>query len=298
MKLNIGYFADGPWSHIAFDKLIEDNEILISFICVRFDTNDETLKNYCKKYNIKYLKHENINSEDFINQISLFECDLFVSMSFNQIFKQEIINLPKLKTINCHAGKLPFYRGRNILNWALINDEKEFGITVHYIDEGIDTGDIILQRTYPINDEDNYASLLIISYYECANILYDAIKLFKDASVKRVSQDDIDPVGFYCSQRKIGDEDLNWTQGSREIFNFVRAISSPGPSARTYLHGKEMKINKVEYIRNATNYKCIVGAILQKDKNGFLVKTEDNFVKVTEFDYDGKFRVGDRFEIK
>jgi methionyl-tRNA formyltransferase len=65
-------------------------------------------------------------------------------MSFNQIFKSEIINLPRLKTINCHAGKLPFYRSRNILNWVLINDEKEFGITVHYVDEGIDTGDIIL----------------------------------------------------------------------------------------------------------------------------------------------------------
>lgn len=62
--------------------------------------------------------------------------------------------------INCHAGKSPLYRGRNILNRALINDEKEFGITVHYVDEGIDTGDIILQRVYEITDEENYATLL------------------------------------------------------------------------------------------------------------------------------------------
>ena len=80
-------------------------------------------------------------------------------MSFNQIFKREMIDLPKYGTINCHAGKLPFYRGRNILNWALINDEKEFGITVHYMDEGIDTGDIIVQRTYPIGEEDDYGIL-------------------------------------------------------------------------------------------------------------------------------------------
>ena len=64
-------------------------------------------------------------------------------MSFNQILKKKIINLPHLKTINCHAGKLPFYRGRNVLNRVLINDENEFGITIHYIDEGIDTGDIV-----------------------------------------------------------------------------------------------------------------------------------------------------------
>jgi methionyl-tRNA formyltransferase len=98
-------------------------------------------------------------------------------MSFNQIFREEIMNMPPLKTINCHAGQLPFYRGRNILNWALINDEKCFGITVHYVDSGIDTGDIILQRTYPINDADNYKSLLEVAYTECANILYDAIKI-------------------------------------------------------------------------------------------------------------------------
>lgn len=298
MQLNIGYFADGPWSHLAFEKLIIDEHISISFICVRFDTKDETLKNYCDKYNIKYLKHENINSKDFINQISGFNCDLFVSMSFNQIFKTEIINLPKLKTINCHAGKLPFYRGRNILNWALINDEKEFGITVHYIDEGIDTGDIVLQRTYPIGDDDNYSTLLQVSYEECASILYDAIVLFKEEMVKPVKQNDINPIGFYCTQRQVGDEILNWNQTSREIFNFVRAICKPGPLARAFINGEEMKINKVEYIDNAPEYKCIVGAVIQKYESSFLVKTSNSFIKVTEFEYDGKFRVGDRFEIK
>ncbi len=298
MKLNIGYFADGPWSHTAFEKLINDNEINVSFICVRSDTKDDTLKKYCEKYKITYLKHENINSSEFIDSISIYNCDLFVSMSFNQIFKTEIINLPKYKTINCHAGMLPFYRGRNILNWALINDEKEFGITVHFIDEGIDTGDIILQRAYSITDNDNYGTLLEISYIECANILYDAIILFKDETFKTVKQTDIDPVGFYCSQRKIGDEIINWNQTSREIFNFIRSICNPGPKARAFINKKEMKINKVEFIANASNYKCIVGAVLNKDKSGFFVKTKDSFIKVTEFEYDGIFRVGDRFEIK
>ena len=179
MKLSIGYFADGPWSHLAFHKLIQDNEIEIKFICVRYDTKDSTLYEYCQTYDIPYLRHANINSNEFLNTIEKFQCDLFVSMSFNQIFKSSIINMPRYKSINCHAGKLPFYRGRNILNWVLINDEKEFGITVHYIDEGIDTGDIILQRTYPITDEDSYRSILEHAYIECASILYDAICLFK-----------------------------------------------------------------------------------------------------------------------
>lgn len=296
--LKIGYFADGPWSHNAFERLINNPDLSISFICVRYDTKDLTLKKYCEAYKIPYLKDKNINSEEFISKVKDFNCDLFVSMSFNQIFRKIIIDLPRLKTINCHAGALPFYRGRNILNWALINDEKNFGITVHYIDEGIDTGDIILQRLYPITDDDDYSSLLNKAYVECAAILCDAIQQFIDGSIKSIKQEEIDTVGFYCSQRKIGDENLNWNQSSREIFNFVRSISNPGPHARTYINGIEMKINKVRYIPNAKNYKCITGAVLNKGRTGFTVKTKDSFIKVIEYEYLGKFKVGDRFELK
>lgn len=298
-QIKIGYFADGVWSHKSFEKLIEDVQIEIKFICVRFDTKDETLLNFAKKYNINYLKYENINSKKFIEKVSKYKCDLFVSMSFNQIFKSEIINLPKYKIINCHAGKLPFYRGRNILNWALINDEKEFGITVHYVDEGIDTGDIILQRSYKITDEDSYKTLLERAYTNCADILYDTIKIFKKGIPLSIKQKDINPVGFYCSQRKIGDEILNWNQTSREIFNFVRAICYPAPMARTILNNLEMKINRVELIKNAPIYKCVIGTILNKEKDdSFLVKTKDSFIKVVDFEYNGKIKVGDRFEVK
>ena len=296
MKLNIRYFVDGPWSHETFHKLIIDSDIKFSFICVRNDSTDETLKNLAKKYNIDFLRHKNVNSSEFISIIAKYNCDLFVSMSFNQIFRSKFINLAKYKTINCHAGKLPFYRGRNVLNWALINDEKEFGITVHYVDEGIDTGDIILQRNFKITYQDNYKSLLEKAHIECANILFDTILLFKKGNVKAYKQTEVHPVGFYCNARKLGDEILNWNQKSREVFNFVRAICRPGPSARAFIKKKEMKINKVELIDSVPNYKSIVGVVVNKTSDSFSVKTKDSFVKVTEFEFDGRIEVGDRFE--
>ncbi|MBT4731824.1 methionyl-tRNA formyltransferase [Candidatus Woesearchaeota archaeon] len=297
-KLNLGYFADGPWSHEAFKMLISDNKISIRFVCVRFDTQDITLKQYCKKYNIDYIKNANVNSAEFIEELSKYKCDLFVSMSFNQIFKKEIINLTKYNIINCHAGKLPFYRGRNILNWALINDESEFGITVHYVDEGIDTGDIILQDVYLIDDTDDYSTLLARSYNACASILYRAVCLFKDGSVVGKKQGDIHPTGFYCSQRKIGDEIINWKDSSRNIFNFIRSICSPGPMARTFINGVEIKINKAEMVTGALTYKCIEGAILNIDATGFIVKTKDSFIKITEYTSDIYIKVGNRLESK
>jgi methionyl-tRNA formyltransferase len=154
-----------------------------------------------------------------------------------------------------------------------------------------------MQRVYPITDEDNYNTLLEKAYIECANILYDSIKFIQKAEkIIPIKQNSIHPIGFYCSQRKEGDEILDWNQTSKEIFNFVRAICKPGPTARAFINNKEMKINKVEYIKNAPSYKGIIGAILNKDNTGFLIKTKDSYIKIIDFEYDGKFKVGDRFE--
>jgi methionyl-tRNA formyltransferase len=295
-KLKIGYFADGPWSHQAFEKMINDKEIDIMFIVPRSDTTDNTLKNYAKELNIPYLEQARINSEKFYEFAKSFDCDLFVSMSFNQIFRDRIINLPKLKLINCHAGKLPFYRGRNILNWVLINDEKEFGITVHYIDEGIDTGDIILQRTFPINDSDNYNTLLETSYAECALILYDAIKKIQYDNVKVIKQSDIHPVGFYCGKRGPGDEFIKWNNCSRDIFNFIRSICLPGPKATTSISGNIVRINNARMIKQAPIYRNTVGQIVGKTLDGFIVKTSDATVEIFEIETDAKLKIGDRFD--
>lgn len=294
-KFRIGYFADGPWSHLAFEKLIEDSSIEIVFIVPRTDTSDSTLLEYAKTHGIDYMTPVQINSEEFYLKACEYKCDLFVSMSFNQIFRKRIIELPRLNTINCHAGKLPFYRGRNILNWALINDEKEFGITVHYIDEGIDTGDIILQRCFPITDADDYATLLMVSHKACADILYDAIKQVQNGDSQRIKQETIHPIGFYCGRRGDGDEIIDWNQSSRKIFNFIRAVCTPGPKATTYLTGLPVYINRSRIIQYAPDYIGKTGQIISKTKDGFLVKTKDSFVEILDIESDAKLSVGQTF---
>ncbi len=291
-KIQIGYFADGPWSHLALERLIKDKTIDVLFIVPRADTNDGTLKDYANKYDIDYLFPIKINSSEFIKKVKSYDPDLLVSMSFNQIFKTAILEVPKLGVINCHAGKLPFYRGRNILNWVLINDEKEFGITVHYVDEGIDTGDILKQLIYPITDEDDYYSLLKIAYAECASILYETIKDIQKGNSRRIPQSTIHPVGFYCGKRGFGDEIINWGQSSRALFNFIRAISKPGPMATTYYNGIKVFINKSRLIESAPNYICTPGQLLAKTKDGFLIKTSDNFLEIFEIESDQILKVG------
>lgn len=294
--MKIGYFADGPWAHKAFEKIIKDDSIKIVFMTVRYDKRDNALLNLAEQYNIPIELSDNINSQAFINTVKMYEADLFVSMSFNQIFRDEIRNLPKQKTINCHAGKLPFYRGRNILNWALINDEREFGITVHYMDSGIDTGDIILQETYSITDSDDYATLLERAYDGCADVLYRAVKMIQNNKIKVVKQADIDSVGMYCGMRGEGDEIIDWKQSSRELFNFIRALCIPGPQATSWIRGNKIMINKAKMVEGAHAYKNIPGQVIGKTLNGLLVKTGDTMLEITEYTYSGKVRIGDRLK--
>ncbi|MDR1032349.1 MAG: hypothetical protein LBL30_04525 [Holosporales bacterium] len=173
--VKIGYFADGVWGQNAFNLIHQDGSFSIKFLCLRFKTPDLALKQLAESNGIDIIIENNINSPCFMEKVRQYECDVFVSMSFDQIFKKDIINLPRMGIINCHAGKLPFYRGKTVLSWVLINDEKEFGITVHYVDEGIDTGDIILQKTYPISDADDYGTLLKLAQTECANVLHETL---------------------------------------------------------------------------------------------------------------------------
>lgn len=293
-KLKIGYFGDGVWAHNALKMLLDDSSIEIMFICGRFKESDQVLKKMAENNETVFITEKNINTISFIEKIDKYNCDLLVSMSFDQIFKKEVINLCPHKLINCHAGKLPFYRGRNVLNWALINGEKEFGITVHYVDEGIDTGDIIVQKTFRIDQNDDYGDILKIAHVECANLLYDAVTKIKDDRIIPIKQKDIHPVGFYCGIRKNGDERIDWNQESEKIFNFIRGIAKPGPMARSQINDSEIKINRASLIDEAPTYIGIPGQIMGKNKDTFVVKTSDTVLEIIEFDCDVRVQIGDR----
>lgn len=288
--LKIGYFADGKWARIAFLKILKNPQIQINFIVLR-KVKDAKLEKLALRYHIPCYTHTDINSKEFLYELKKYSNDLLVSMSFDQIFKEELLKLYPRKIINSHAGKLPFYRGRNILNWALINDEKEIGISVHFIDEGIDTGDIILQKTYEIKDSDDYTTLLNLCYRECANLLYESLILFLENKVKAYKQKE---GGFYCPKRKKGDEIINWNQNTRELFNFIRALNAKDLGASAFIDEKEIKIYKSEICKEE-NFHSQIGKIIKKEESFFIVSTKDGALKITEFK--GEINIKENFTI-
>tara|TARA_B100000700_G_C15062696_1_gene866946 strand:- start:3695 stop:4627 length:933 start_codon:yes stop_codon:yes gene_type:complete len=274
--MKIGYFADGPWSHKAIERILESDLFEIVFIVPRYETQDPVLKQWAEKLDVPFIVTENVNSSEFIEQVKAYEAELFVSMSFNQILKEALIALPPKGFINCHAGALPFYRGRNPLNWALINGEEKFGITVHYIDQGIDTGDIIEQAFFQISPDDNYGSLLKVAIVGCAEVLIKALIGIKNNTAKALKQSDIHPVGTYFGMRRVGDEYLEFGWGAKRFHNFVRALAIPGPEARFFVGEVEYALAKTSMIADAPNYIATEGEVVGRTHEGVVVKVGDS----------------------
>lgn len=306
--LKIGYFGDGPWAHDALRRLLADKKIKVMFVSPRFKNPDQTLISIARDAGVRILHQQNVNAPESLEAIKSFSPDLLVSMSYDQIIRKALLEAPPLGFINCHAGKLPFYRGRNILNWALINGEKRFGITVHFIDEGIDTGPIILQREVPIRANDDYATVLLKAQEACGGVLCAAIDAVRRGRPKTKIQESIHAVGFYCGARRTGDEAIDWEWGSERIHNFVRGVTTPAPGARTRAGARELAILKTALIPKAPRYIGRAGEVVGRDSSSIVVKTGDSTIRVllvADVDAEGNLaeirppnlRIGDRLGI-
>lgn len=296
-NMKLGMFAFGDSARLTIRKILADDTLSIGFITLRKGDEDAELKQVCVDNNIPCFENVNINSKAFIGEVKTLNCDLFVSANYNQIFKTEIINIPKLKTINCHTGMLPFYRGMNALNWTIINGEQEYGITTHMVDEGIDTGDIVHQGKYAIGFYDTYKDIIDQTYSRYADVLYTGIKQLQDGSANIVKQIDIHPTGFYCGARTIGDEVVDWNQSAIDVHNFIRGLYfPPAITAIAYLGDTVVRINKAAPVEGVPTYKGIPGQVIGKTDRGVIVKTGDSVIEVYDYEASVKLKIGDRLK--
>ncbi len=309
--INFGYFGDGPWSHLALETLLADARFRLAFVVARFSRDELTLKAFAGAAGVPFLRPENVNSDAFLETVTPLAADLFVSMSYDQIFKGRLIRLPRLGVVNCHAGALPRYRGRNVLNWAIINGEDHFGVSVHYIDEGIDTGNLIKQRRVPIAPEDTYREVLERAFPACAETLHAALTDIAEDRVTRTPQTGpgVSP-GFYCGMRRDGDEWLEWSWPAKRIHDFIRGVALPAPGARAVLQNSagdvELALLRSQLVPGAPVYYGTPGEVIGVNARGVVVKTGDSYLEVHEVAQvakDGtlekskrpRYRVGNRF---
>lgn len=277
--MRILFFGDGHWATLSLRQLVRDHQIL--GIVLRTSPTDPGLAQAAREFNLPVFSPPKVNASTFLDLIRRLSPELNLSVSYDQIIRRDLFEMAPLGFVNFHAGKLPLYRGRNVLNWALINGEEEIGITGHFIDDGIDTGDIIIQATVPILWEDTYAEVLQKVTNRIPQVVADAVRLLSSGTIAAIPQRHL--VGSYFPARKPGDEWIDWQGNSRNIYNKIRAITRPGPGARTVIGENEVVLWKAHYEPDWPRYIANPGQVVGKGpRQGALVKTSDSFVEVME----------------
>ena len=276
--MKVGIFADGTWGLNLIKILHFDKNFKIKFVVLR-NKIDFNIFNFCKKKKINNFNFKNINNKKSIEILKKFKTDIFVSMSYNQIFKSNFLNKFKIKIINCHAGALPYYRGRSPINWAIINGEKKIGITTHLINSQIDKGDILDQQFIKMQKSDNYKTILEKCYTICSLQLYRVLKKIKNQKIKSIKQLSISKKGSYFFKRKRGDEIINFNNNFKNLNNFIRGLVFPAVGGTFFYKRKSYavinsilskKINKINDTKN--------GTILSVTKNNLNIKIHNSII--------------------
>lgn len=281
--MKILFFGDACWGAEAL-HLLHQRSIEIVGVVLRTRPTDETLQQAAEKLGLPLFQPQRCNDPEFLKTVATLQPELNLSVSYDQILRQPIIESAPLGFVNFHAGKLPDYRGRSVLNWTLINGEEEIGLTGHFVDEGIDTGDIILQRSLPVYWEDTYQTLLNRVIPEFPKLVVDTVELLVSGSYQRQPQAHL--TGSYFPQRGPGDEWIDWNDSSRNIYNKIRAISSPGPGARSYLGDQQLILWQASYDPAWPCYIATPGSVVGVEAGkGIRVKTGDSTLLLERVEY-------------
>ncbi|NJB70182.1 methionyl-tRNA formyltransferase [Saonia flava] len=248
--------------------------------------SESAVKKYAIDHSLKVLQPKNLKSEDFIKELTLLKPNLIVVVAFRMLPKI-VWGMPKYGTFNLHASLLPHYRGAAPINWAIINGETETGATTFFIDDKIDTGEIILQEKTHIGKEETAGSLHDRLMVLGAELVLKTVKLIEKNNVSTIQQKNI--LGLR-SANKIHKETckIDWNKPLNDIYNHIRGLS-PYPTAWTNLiNGDEstlLKIYKASMEIEEHNYK--IGALIPSKKE-LKVATKEGYINLLELQLPGK----------
>ncbi len=181
---------------------------------------------------------ENVNTAEWVARVTELQPDFIFSFYYRKLLKRPLLEIARRGALNLHGSLLPKYRGRCPVNWVLIHDEHETGVSLHYMEEKPDRGEVVAQRSVPITDADTALTLFHKLTAAAGPLLKEVIPQLRDGTAPKVPQDH--QAASYFGGRTADDGRLVWTQSARQIFNLVRAVTHPYPGA--FCWWKETKL--------------------------------------------------------
>lgn len=247
------------------------------------------VKEFALQKGVPIFQPEKIKETAFIEALRSFEADLFVVAAYGQILPKAVLSLPKFGAVNVHASLLPKYRGPAPIAWAILNGERKTGITTMLMDEGMDTGDILLQSEISVREEDTTETLQDRLASLGAQVLSETLEKIKKGEIHPVPQDH--SKATYAPMLKKEDGRIQWTRRAEEIDRQVRAFH-PWPGAYAEWQGRVLKIYKGEVRKGKAIGKP--GTVLWVGTDFIEIETGEGSYLLKEVQLEGKRRISVR----
>lgn len=245
------------------------------------------VKELAERHGLPVLQPLKVRAPEFIDTVREMHPDVVVVVAFGQILPKALLEIPGYGCINVHASLLPRYRGAAPLNWCIINGETETGVTTMLMDAGLDTGDMLLKKSTPIDPDEDTSSLHDRLSRIGADALDETLNLLVDGKLAPEKQDDA--LSCYASMLKKENGLIDWSRDPLAIRNLVRGMT-PWPGAFTYLDGKLVKVYRV---RIGTG-DGTPGTVLSTGKDGIEVACAGGSLLLEELQLEGKKRLAVR----
>ncbi len=245
------------------------------------------IKTAASDLGLRVIQTDSVRDPGFVETLTDISPDLIVVVAF-RILPKEVFNIPALGTFNLHASLLPRYRGAAPINWAIINGERETGVTTFFLDEKVDTGKIILQKRLTIGEDENAGELAGRLSSLGAEAVVETVKMVASGDVPLIEQNG----SLATKAPKISKDDclIDWNRKAGDIHNFVRGFS-PNPTAYTFLNGKLLKV----YRTRLTGSKATgQPGELSVEEGGLMVACADEVIGIDELQLEGKKKLDAR----
>lgn len=248
---------------------------------------------------IPVLQPKRVRDPEFVEQLRELKPDVMVVVAFGQILTKEVLEVPKYGCINVHASLLPMYRGAAPIQYVILNGEKETGVTTMFMDEGLDTGDMLLKTVVPITADETGGTLHDKLSAAGAELLIRTLEQMEAGTLQRIPQTG---ETCYVGTLKKSMGEMDWSRPAEELERQVRGLN-PWPSAYTFLNGKTLKIWKAEVLHTeavssqeaeepealADRKSCGSAIVISRDS--IQVQTGDGILAIRELQLEGKKRM-------
>lgn len=251
-----------------------------------------SVKNWAVQKKIKVYTTEKISSPQWIAKIAAINPDIIFSFYYRKLICHGILDLPKIGAFNLHGSFLPAYRGRCPVNWVIINGERKTGVTLHYMIDKPDAGDIIGQKAVTIELSDTAKTLYDKLCLAAKDLLDEVLPLIKKGQITRQEQNL--KAGSYYGGRRPEDGRIDWNKSAEEIYNLIRAVTEPYPGAFALLDSDEKII--IWWAEPAVSEEAVIPGKLVITNKEILVQTGKNAIKLLDIEVKGKHLKGEQIQ--